>query len=195
MRRAVLFAVLGLTIAGLCGAGQAQAGTYCANLPADMSCDQNFPGTTTSVQAAVTAADSNPGPDDVKVGPGTFVMASPVFLDSFGPDNQLTLTGSGPSTVLKGADPTDPEIHFNAPQGSSINSLTISITDEAVTPGKRGLVLTGDAPVANDLDVNFVSGATGDKTTGVVLQDGATLKDSTVTLYNTNVNTAVASTG
>ena len=157
MKRTVLIAALGVALAGLIGAGQAQAQTYCAELPADLSCDQNFTGTTTAIQAAVTAADTNPGPDTVKVGPGEFTMASPVFLDSFGPDNQLTLTGSGPTTVLKGSDPTDPEIHFHAPAGSSINSLTISITDEVPTSGKRGLVLTGDAPGANDLDVNFIS--------------------------------------
>ena len=195
VKRALIPLALGFAMVAGIGTGQAQADTYCAELPAESSCDQNFMGTTTAIQAAVSAADDHAGPDNVKVGPGTFVMPSPAYLDSFGPDNQLTLTGSGPSTVLKGADPTDPEIHFHAPQGSSINSLTISITDEAATSGKRGLVLTGDAPVAYDLDVNFVSGTTGDKTTGVVLQDGATLKDSRVSLYNTNVNTAVASTG
>lgn len=195
MKRAVLFAAIGLAFIGAAGTGQAQADTYCVELPTDASCDQNFMGPTTAIQAAVSAADDHAGPDNVKIGPGTFVMPSPAYLSNFGEDNRLTITGTGPGTVLSGSDPADPEIHFSAPQGSSINSLTISIPDEASTAAKRGLVLSGDAPVANDLDVNFVSGTTGNRTTGVVLLDGATLSDSTVTLYNTNVNTAVASFG
>ncbi len=185
---------LGIALAAGLGTGQAQASTYCAELPGDASCDQNFAGTTTAVQAAVAAADTHPGADTVKVGPGIFVMPSPVYLDSFGPDNTLTLVGSGPATVLRGSDPADPEIHFHAPQGSSISKLTVSIPDDATSAAKRGLVLTGDAPTADDIDVNFVTGTTGDKTTGVVLQDGATLSNSRVSLYNANVNTAVAST-
>jgi len=195
MKSAVLFAAIGIVIAGLLGAGQAQAKTFCANLPADVSCDQNFPGTTTSIGDAVEQADLNPGPDSVKVGPGVFTVPSPLYLSSNGDGNQLTLTGQGDSTVLTAQDPTDPAIYFDAPQGSSINSLTVSIPDDASNTAKSGLILTGGGPTANDLSVNFVTGTTGNKTTGVELRDGATLSNSTVTLYNTNVNKAVSSYG
>jgi hypothetical protein len=192
VNRARMLIALGIALAAGLGAGQAQANTYCAELPGDASCDQNFM-TSSAIQDAVDSADANPGPDTVKIGPGTFAMPSPVYLSSFGEDNTLTLVGSGPNTVLSGSDPANPEIHFNAPQGSSISDLTVSIPDDASNTVKRGLVLTGDAPTADNIDVNFVTGTTGNRTTGVELRDGATLSNSVVTLSNANVNTAVGS--
>lgn len=194
MRQARILIGVAIASAMVLGAGQAEAATYCAELPADASCDQNFTGTSTAIQAAADAADTHPGADTVKVGPGNFVMPSPVYLRSSGDGNRLTLTGSGDATVLSGSDPTSPDINFSGGQGSSISDLTILIPDDASNAGKTGLVVTGDA-TADHLYVSFATGTTGNKTTGVQLGDGATLSNSTVRLYNTNVNTAVASYG
>ncbi|MFN8150087.1 MAG: hypothetical protein U0R24_03025 [Solirubrobacterales bacterium] len=180
-------------MAGL-GTAQAQAATYCAELPTDTSCDQNFTGTTTAIQAAVDAADTHPGADTVKVGPGNFVMPSPVYLSNFGDGSRLTLVGSGDATVLSGSDPTSPDINFSGGQGSSISDLTILIPDDASNAGKTGLVVSGDA-TADHLHVSFATGTTGTKTTGVQLRDEATLSNSTVRLYNSNVNNAVTTLG
>lgn len=194
MRRARILIALSIALAAGLGAGEAQADTYCAELPADASCNQNFTGTATSIQAAVDAADTNPGPDTVKVGPGNFVMPSPVYLSNSGDNNRLALIGSGDTTVLRGSDPEHPNIEFSGSQGSSISSLTVSIPDEASNAGKTGLVLNGGT-TGDNLYVTFATGTTGDRTTGVRLSDGATLSNSTVRLYNTKVNTAVGSAG
>lgn len=78
MKRAALFATLGIAFAGVF-ASQAQANTYCANLPLDGSCDQNFPGTTTSIESAVDTANLHDGPDSVKTPvSSTFLPALPL---------------------------------------------------------------------------------------------------------------------
>lgn len=156
MKRALIFMAIGLASIAAFGATQAQANTYCAELPADASCDQNFTGTGTSIQAAVEAAADNPGPDSVKVGPGNFVMPSPVSLSSPGDANKLTLTGSGPSTVLSGDEPQLPDINFSGGTGSSINDLTVSISDDASNEYKVGLAL-GAGATGSRLTVTFAS--------------------------------------
>ena len=198
MKRALFCVALGIIWLAALGTAQALANTYCAELPGDASCDQHFTGTSTSIQAAVDAADNHAGPDLVKVGPGNFVMSSPVYLSNSGESNQLTLTGSGTGqTFLSGTDPAHPDIHFNGGTGSIINDLTISIPDDASNEYKIGLVLDSGA-TAKGLNVTFaqhlVNGdpSPGKGTTGVMLADGATLKDSTVRLYSSNVNDAVA---
>ena len=53
MKRALLLTWIGLASIAAFGAAQAQANTYCAELPGDSSCTQNFTSTETSVQASV----------------------------------------------------------------------------------------------------------------------------------------------
>ncbi|MDQ5894555.1 MAG: hypothetical protein QG596_816 [Actinomycetota bacterium] len=196
MKRALILTALGLAFSGAFGATQAQADTYCAELPDDVSCTENFTGFSTSIQEAVNAADQNEGPDTVKIGPGVFEMPSPVYLSNSGDGNKLNLTGSGESTVLSGSDPAAPEIHFSGGTGSSINALTVSIPDDASNEYKIGLALDGGA-TGNGLNVTFASHlvngepSPGNRTTGVRLTAGSTLENSTVRLYGSNVNDAV----
>ncbi|MBN8868117.1 MAG: hypothetical protein J0H98_11240 [Solirubrobacterales bacterium] len=196
MKQALVLVAIGLASIAAFGSAQAQADVYCAELPGEASCTQNFTGTSTSIQDAVSAADDHAGPDTVKVGPGNFVMPSPVYLSNFGDENKLTLIGSGDSTVLSGSDPQDPQIRFEGGIGSSISDLSVSIADDTSNTQKIGLVLGFGAPVGDNLNVHFASESPlGDKTVGVRLQDGATLKNSNVRLYNSKVNSAVVAYG
>lgn len=152
---------------GLALAPDARAATFCVG---DGACPPaaQLP----SLEQAALAAGAAPGPDIVRVGPGTrpgaaFEAGNPVEIVGAGRASTRLTHAAGTQAALALADP-----------GSTVRGLTTEVADAA---GAVGLRLAG---TAEDVAVTPAPGATA-RATGVILLDGALLRDAAVSLVPT----------
>ena len=197
-RRLTLLAALSVAAIGMVGATQAQAQTYCANKPATPACSTNFTTTATAVQQAVAAAQTNPGPDTVLIGQGTFTATTAMQLYSTGANNAVAITGEGTLSVLSVNNANlNPMIDFDAGNGSTMSNLSLSLPADMIANAKTGLKVQnssgGTPPIVDNVSINVMGSPT--NLTGVSLQDGASLMNSAIVTASPNYNRGVATTG
>jgi hypothetical protein len=165
---------MGCAVAGtLAMSSSASAATFCVSVS---SCPVG--GTTEpTVQAALTAAGANAGPDTVQIGAGTFDSAeAPGFhyTPASATANRVTIVGAGQSATI---------LRAPIPSGGSFvlqSSAPITVTDVRIvsiaSDGRNGVYLA-DGSAAQRVDVEVASGGGGVFVTG---GDTASVSDSTV---------------
>jgi len=202
--RRLTFASATLLIAiGILGAGTAQANVYCANSATPGTCDANYTNSATAVQLAVGDAQNHAGPDTVRLGTGNFTLptANGDFqLFSSGANNTLNIVGEGSQSnaVLSVQNSDQQTVIFDAGDGSTMSNLTINIPGSA--SGATGLWVRnsqgGTPPVVHDVNVHKSVGSNPIGLTGVVLQNGASLVNSSVDVTSNGAfTTALSSQG
>jgi len=160
----------------------ANADTFCVSNPA---CVGGGGTDQPTIQAALDAAEANgPAEDRIEVGPGSFV--GPFSADS---TNDVELVGSGQGqTTLTLAGGGVPVLALGDP-AAGVSDLRVTVGDGAFgirTPGTVEEV-TVDAAPANTVPVS-----------GVVLDVGGTLRDSSIDLPHTgrtNINFGISMNG
>jgi hypothetical protein len=157
-----------VTLAVLALATDAAATTYCVAKP---SCVTKGGTSEPDVQSALDAADANPGPDQVEIGPGTFDSGPAGYVaDS---DNDVFVLGSFEPTVLENDGGTVFKL-------GSRNSSLVNVTLTFRTSNTSALDLSGHAFTVR------INGETGRSSTsvgyGVLLRGGAVFDASAVTL-------------
>ena len=196
------FTALLLTI-GAFAASSAHANVYCANSDSPGGCATNYTNSATAVQLAVQDAQNHAGPDTVRIGTGNFTLptANGDFqLFNSGANNTLTIVGEGSQSdaVLSVQNSDQQTIIFDAGDGSTMSNLTINIPGS--TFGGTGLWVRnsqgGTPPVVHDVNIHKNAGSAPVGLTGVVLQNGASLVNSSVDVTSTGgFTTAVSSQG
>jgi len=202
--RLALLAATFIAGIGILGASQAQANVYCVASATPGTCTSNFTGSTTAVQAALTASQSNAGPDTIRIGTGIFTTptANGDFeLGNTGVNNSVDIVGEGSLTdsVLQVQNTDNQSILFDAGYGSTLSKVSISVpgvgggtalwvrnTQGGTPPVVREVNIYKEVPTNNPVGL-----------TGVELQNGATLASTSVDVSSTSVTptTAVQSDG
>jgi hypothetical protein len=160
--------VIAVCAAGLILPAAASATVYCVN-------DLTVPGCQVqpTVTAAFTAANSNPGSDDVKIGPGVYTQPS---LQDSGSDVHVVGSGQG-QTTLTTPVPLNGYVLFLSESGSSVSDLTVKIPIDGDVAGEQGLSL--DNASANQVTVD---GAGTDNTQAVLLNGGASFDRGSISM-------------
>jgi hypothetical protein len=184
---------LGLFCASAAAGTSAWADTYCV---ADPACVTGGGTSEHDLQAALTAAQTNAGDDNVQVGPGTFQAAGPggfTYAAAAGNTVQLTGAGSG-QTMLTAPDInsssfiTTLDLDMAAGGGSTISDLAVQLP--GVTSGSGGS--TGIFAEGADIDrVAVTTPSSVNSATGVFFGTG-TLQRSAVSVPQTLGGAAAA---
>jgi hypothetical protein len=182
--RTVLALVVSVAFLALALVGVARADTYCVNTS---GCDATH-DKGADLQAALTAAEANPGPDDVLVGDGTYASAGftydnadPVRIEGTG-NPTLESSGPAPSTTLKvlgSADSTiegiDVIVQPNAGTGIETDGMirdSVIESDQGSAHDQFGVRLDAGGQLA-DSEVRLpLSASSG---TAVVVNDAGTI--------------------
>ena len=163
------------TLALLAGAlpQSASAVTICAG-DASADCFLTYPGTSAGLKTALDSAQSSPGPDVVRVGPGS-------FTGEFGhvSNDPVDIVGAGTGATHITSPDAKPALYVSSP------GTPATVTDLEVSPGPgtaagiaRGLVL--DGAVARRVRVTNPLDSATQVATGVVLGTGAEFRDGVV---------------
>jgi uncharacterized membrane protein len=143
---------------------QAASTTYCVQKPSCIGVDK------VGVQSALASAQANPGPDRVEIGQGTFASSDAYQYLGSGA-NTLTLVGEGAGAT-----------RLVNTAGGTVTTLSVvnaTVSDVEIV-GPQGFSIV-DTPIALDLDGTAHHVKVTGGYTGVVLRNGAILRDSTVT--------------
>ena len=163
------------TLAVLAGAlpQSASAVTICAG-DASADCFLTYPGTSAGLKTALDSAQSSPGADVVRVGPGS-------FTGEFGhvSNDPVDIVGAGTGATHITSPDAKPALYVSSP------GTPATVTDLEVSPGPgtaagiaRGLVL--DGAVARRVRVTNPLDSATQVATGVVLGTGAEFRDGVV---------------
>ncbi|MGO4257189.1 Ig-like domain-containing protein [Marmoricola sp. RAF53] len=115
----------------------------CVGAPAGVSCDD----TVATIQAAITAAGANSVDDTIRVAPGLY-SDGPWTLN--GNSHQVTLQGSGPSTVL--TMPAGPSQTYLSANAAGVRNLRITMT--ATTADNDTALSAYNGAVVQSVDVD-----------------------------------------
>jgi hypothetical protein len=141
-----------------------------------------------TLEQALGAADNDEDADRIFLGPGTYTAKTAPGFDYARTDAPVEIIGAGrQSTVLTSpAGATGNVIFLNGAPGSSIHDLTIKIPAGVATPNYRGLTTTNYARRIDVVESDQQNG-----TRGVMLVNGGTLVDSTVSMSSPGSATGV----
>ena len=171
-RLAATLALVGPALLAL-GPAAANATTYCVANPGCVNAGGTAAGT---VQTALTAAQSNAGPDRVEIGAGAFVAPSSGFAHS------STTAANSVEIVGAGADATT--LSPPAGTGDATTTLTLSSSPDSVVRDLRIGVRGPIGVTAFNTGLDLIGTARNIKVTtvfhgrSVILRKGATLADS-----------------
>jgi hypothetical protein len=204
VRKAVLLIFCG-ALAALCVLpGSAGATVFCVDttpgvLVDNDSIDPSCEGPQPTLDSALLAAQGQAGTDTVLVGPGSYTLPNaPNETEAhYASSDILHLRGIGnPHLTMGGTGGMQKGIAIYAGDGSSVEGLSLTIPANADGGGDWGFAIGGQGNgevLVRDLHVD---GSTATNASGVVLNHGANLVDSTVVLPEVAqpTNTAASAT-
>jgi hypothetical protein len=134
----VLVAVLAGLLLAVPGA---QAATFCVGSPTGCS-GIDLPGTSGSLDEALSNAELNAEADLIRIGPGTYVPGEPVGFQFNDPTHGIEIRGDGATeTILEVGNTTEPTLKLKGAGdfASSVRDLGVRLSANGGTP--TGLVL------------------------------------------------------